>query len=105
MSGAVAERTKFAAYLIYTVVITAVIYPVVTHWAWGEGFLSAYASDIVFGDNGMIDFAGSTVVHSVGGWAALVGRSWLVRARASSTPTAASTRCPVTRCRWASSAS
>ena len=73
VSGAVAERTKFAAYLIYTVVITAVIYPVVTHWAWGEGFLSAYASDIVFGDNGMIDFAGSTVVHSVGGWAALVG--------------------------------
>lgn len=73
VSGAVAERTKFAAYLVYTVVITAVIYPVVTHWAWGDGFLSAYASDIQFGDNGMIDFAGSTVVHSVGGWAALVG--------------------------------
>ena len=73
VSGAVAERTKFAAYLVYTVVITAVIYPVVTHWAWGDGFLSAYAGDIVFGDNGMIDFAGSTVVHSVGGWAALVG--------------------------------
>ena len=73
VSGAVAERTRFAAYLIYTVVITAVIYPVVTHWVWGDGFLSAYASDIQFGDNGMIDFAGSTVVHSVGGWAALVG--------------------------------
>ena len=73
VSGAVAERTKFAAYLIYTVVITAVIYPVVTHWVWGDGFLSAYASEIQFGDNGMIDFAGSTVVHSVGGWAALVG--------------------------------
>ena len=73
VSGAVAERTRFAAYLIYTVVITAVIYPVVTHWVWGDGFLSAYAGEIQFGDNGMIDFAGSTVVHSVGGWAALVG--------------------------------
>jgi Amt family ammonium transporter len=73
VSGAMAERTKFTAYLIYTVVITALIYPVITHWAWGDGFLSAYAGDIQFGDNGFIDFAGSTVVHSVGGWAALVG--------------------------------
>ena len=73
VSGAVAERTRFAAYLIYTVAITAVIYPVVTHWVWGDGFLSAYAGSVQFGDNGMIDFAGSTVVHSVGGWAALVG--------------------------------
>jgi Amt family ammonium transporter len=72
ISGAVAERTKFSAYLVYTFVVTSVIYPVVTHWAWGDGFLSAYASDIQFGDNGFIDFAGSTVVHSVGGWAALV---------------------------------
>ena len=72
VSGAVAERTKFGAYLIYTLVITAVIYPVVTHWLWGDGFLSAYAGEIQFGDNGVIDFAGSTVVHSVGGWAALV---------------------------------
>jgi Amt family ammonium transporter len=46
----------------------------VTHWVWGAGFLSAYAGDnIQFGDNGFVDFAGSTVVHSVGGWAALVG--------------------------------
>ncbi len=73
VSGAMAERTRFTAYLAYTVVITAVIYPVVTHWAWGDGFLSAYAGDIEFGDNGFMDFAGSTVVHSVGGWAALVG--------------------------------
>ena len=73
VSGAVAERTRFGAYLVYTFVITAVIYPIVTHWAWGgDGFLSAYAGDIQFGDNGFIDFAGSTVVHSVGGWAALV---------------------------------
>ena len=72
VSGAVAERTKFGAYLVYTLVITAVIYPIVTHWVWGAGFLSAYADEIQFGDNGLIDFAGSTVVHSVGGWAALV---------------------------------
>lgn len=72
VSGAVAERTKFGAYLAYTFTITAVIYPIVTHWAWGDGFLSAYAGDIQFGDNGFIDFAGSSVVHSVGGWAALV---------------------------------
>jgi Amt family ammonium transporter len=74
VSGAMAERTKFHAYLIYTVVITAVIYPVVTHWVWdGAGWLTSFRDDPL-GDNiGMVDFAGSTVVHSVGGWAALVG--------------------------------
>ncbi len=64
VSGALAERTKFISYLMYSIVITAVIYPVVGYWIWGNGFLA---------DLGMIDFAGSTVVHSVGGWAALVG--------------------------------
>ncbi|MBN2484075.1 MAG: ammonium transporter [Candidatus Omnitrophica bacterium] len=64
VSGAMAERTKFNAYLAYSVCITAVIYPVVGHWIWGGGWLAA---------KGMIDFAGSTVVHSVGGWAALAG--------------------------------
>jgi Amt family ammonium transporter len=64
VSGSMAERTKFSSYLIYSVFITAVIYPVVGHWIWGGGWLAA---------KGMIDFAGSTVVHSVGGWAALVG--------------------------------
>ncbi|MDA1062499.1 MAG: ammonium transporter, partial [Chloroflexi bacterium] len=74
VSGAMAERTKFHAYLIYTIVITAVIYPVVTHWVWdGAGWLTSFRDDPL-GDNiGMVDFAGSTVVHSVGGWAALVG--------------------------------
>ncbi len=66
VSGAVAERIKFIGYLIYTVVITALIYPIVGHWIWGGGWLSKLASP-------MIDFAGSTVVHSVGGWAALAG--------------------------------
>ena len=64
VSGAMAERTKFSAYLFYSVFITALIYPIVGHWIWGGGWLSS---------KGMIDFAGSTVVHSVGGWAALAG--------------------------------
>lgn len=64
VSGAVAERTKFLPYLIFSAVISMVIYPVVGHWIWGGGWL---------GELGFIDFAGSTVVHSVGGWAALVG--------------------------------
>ncbi len=68
VSGAMAERTKFKAYLFYSVFISALIYPVVGHWIWGGGWLSAL---------GFIDFAGSTVVHSVGAWAALVGAIFL----------------------------
>jgi len=64
VSGAMAERTKFIAYLIYTFFISLIIYPVVGHWTWGGGWLSKL---------GFIDFAGSTVVHSVGAWAALIG--------------------------------
>jgi Amt family ammonium transporter len=64
VSGAVAERTQFKSYLIYTVFISALIYPVSGHWIWGGGWLSKL---------GFYDFAGSTVVHSVGGWAALIG--------------------------------
>lgn len=64
VSGAMAERTKFIGYLAYSAILSAFIYPVVGHWIWGGGWL---------GEKGMIDFAGSTVVHSVGGWAALAG--------------------------------
>jgi Amt family ammonium transporter len=69
VSGAMAERTQFRSYLIYTVGITAFIYPVAGSWAWGGlwhggGWLEGL---------GFVDFAGSTVVHSVGGWAALAG--------------------------------
>ncbi len=64
VSGAMAERTKFSSYLIFSFVISGIIYPVVGHWIWGGGWLAA---------KGFHDFAGSTVVHSVGGWAALVG--------------------------------
>jgi Amt family ammonium transporter len=64
VSGAVSERTKFKAYLIYCVFISAIIYPVSGHWTWGGGWLA---------ELGFHDFAGSTVVHSVGGWIALAG--------------------------------
>lgn len=64
VSGAMAERTKFSSYLIYTLVISLVIYPISGHWIWGGGFLSKI---------GFIDYAGSTAVHSVGGWTALMG--------------------------------
>ena len=76
VSGAMAERTKFSMYLVYTVFISVLIYPVSGHWTWGGGWL-------MNGDEGSFmmrtfgttfhDFAGSTVVHSVGGWIALVG--------------------------------
>ncbi len=68
VSGAMAERTKFVSYILYSIVITAFIYPVVGHWIWGGGWLAKL---------GMWDFAGSTVVHGVGGWLALVGAKML----------------------------
>ena len=64
VSGALAGRAKFSGYLIYTALITAFIYPVVVNWQWGGGWLA---------ERGFQDFAGSTLVHSVGGWAALMG--------------------------------
>ncbi|AEQ53301.1 ammonium transporter [Pelagibacterium halotolerans] len=64
VSGTLAERIKILPFLIFTVVLTALIYPIQASWKWGGGFLDAM---------GFLDFAGSTVVHSVGGWAALAG--------------------------------
>jgi Amt family ammonium transporter len=64
VSGAMAERTKFGAYLIFSVVITLVIYPISGHWKWGGGWLDQL---------GFLDFAGSSIVHSVGGWVGLAG--------------------------------
>jgi len=84
ISGAVAERMKFNGYLIMTVLATGIIYPIVGHWAWSSSYLSKY--DTVdqlltvtgsirttgwLSDIGFVDFAGSTIVHSVGGWIAL----------------------------------
>lgn len=66
VSGAIAERTKFISYLILSFVVTSLIYPVSGHWIWGGGWLSKLSAPV-------IDFAGSTVVHSVGGWIALAG--------------------------------
>jgi Amt family ammonium transporter len=68
VSGAMAERTQFKSYLVYTCFISAFIYPISGHWIWGGGWLS---------NLGFHDFAGSTVVHSVGGWAALIGAAVL----------------------------
>jgi Amt family ammonium transporter len=66
VSGAMAERTKFKSYFVYSLVITAVIYPVVLSWTWGGGWLAQ--REFPFSD-----FAGSTIVHATGGWAALMG--------------------------------
>lgn len=64
VSGAVAERIKYISFIVFSFVLTLLIYPIVGHWIWGGGFLA---------ELGMFDFAGCTVVHSVGGWAALAG--------------------------------
>jgi Amt family ammonium transporter len=68
VSGAMAERTKFPAYLLASGLISGIIYPISGHWIWGGGWLA---------EREFLDFAGSTVVHSVGGWAALVGALYL----------------------------
>ncbi|WP_282016204.1 ammonium transporter [Marinifilum flexuosum] len=64
VSGAVAERTEFKTYLFFSIITTAIIYPISGHWVWGGGWLS---------NLGFHDFAGSSVVHSVGAWMGLVG--------------------------------
>jgi Amt family ammonium transporter len=66
VSGAVAERIKLHSFILFSFVMCTVLYPITGHWIWGGGLLSS-------GDRQMFDFAGSTVVHSVGGWAALAG--------------------------------
>ena len=72
VSGAVAERTKFSAYLIYSVIICLVIYPISGHWAWAS-LLGVDGATGWLENKGFMDFAGSTVVHSVGGWVGLAG--------------------------------
>jgi Amt family ammonium transporter len=64
VSGAVAERIKYVSFIVFSFILTLLIYPVVGHWIWGGGWLAKL---------GFLDFAGGTVVHSIGGWAALTG--------------------------------
>ena len=64
VSGAVAERIKYLSFIVFSFVLTLVIYPIAGHWIWGGGWLA---------DLGFLDFAGDSAVHSVGGWAALAG--------------------------------
>ncbi|HEY3245186.1 MAG TPA: ammonium transporter [Phycisphaerae bacterium] len=71
VSGAVAERIKFGAFFLFSFLMVGVIYPIAGHWIWGGGFLAKL---------GMLDFAGSTVVHSIGGWAAFAG-AWMLGPR------------------------
>lgn len=71
VSGAVAERVKYIAFIVFSFALTLIIYPIVGHWVWGGGWLA---------DLGFMDFAGDTVVHSVGGWAALSG-AWILGPR------------------------
>ena len=66
VSGAMAERTKFKSYFVYSFILTAVIYPIVLRWTWGGGWLAQLETPFS-------DFAGSTIVHATGGWAALMG--------------------------------
>ncbi|WP_031556755.1 ammonium transporter [Lachnospira multipara] len=71
VSGAMAERTKFSSYCIYSAVISAIIYPIEAHWTWGGGFLSQW---------GFHDYAGSNCIHMVGGICALIG-AWMLGPR------------------------
>jgi ammonium transporter, Amt family len=70
VSGAMAERTEFRVYIIFSIAITTIIYPISGHWIWGDGWLSAMKTPFH-------DFAGSTVVHSVGAWVGLTGAAIL----------------------------
>ncbi|HIK49193.1 MAG TPA: ammonium transporter [Thermosynechococcus sp. M55_K2018_012] len=82
VSGAVAERIKFVDFLIFSLLLTGISYPITGHWVWGNGLLSniAFLGKTVDGQEVTVafkDFAGSTVVHAVGGWAALMGAAFL----------------------------
>ena len=76
VSGAVAERIKLGSFMMFTIIYVGLVYPIVGSWQWGGGFLSTLGGE----EAGFYDFAGSTLVHSVGGWGALVA-IWLLGAR------------------------
>ncbi|MGN7613172.1 ammonium transporter [Magnetococcales bacterium HHB-1] len=78
VSGAVAERMRFNAYMLVSVIISAVIYPIYGHWVWGGGLISDQAGWL--GAKDFVDFAGSSVVHSIGAWIGLAG-TWIIGPR------------------------
>lgn len=85
VSGAVAERVKLGSFMIFTIIYVGLVYPIVGSWQWGGGWLSTLGNEVnelgeVVSEAGFYDFAGSTLVHSVGGWAALIA-VWLLGAR------------------------
>lgn len=85
VSGAVAERMKLGSFMVFTIIYVGLIYPIVGSWQWGGGWLSTLGNEVnaageIISEAGFYDFAGSTLVHSVGGWAALVA-VWLLGAR------------------------
>ncbi len=100
-TGSMAERWRFKPFVVYGLFISAILYPLYANWAWGGGFLSQLGS-IGLG-NGYVDFAGSGVVHSIGGWAAWPAPSSSARGSASSTRTARATRSSATTRSWRSS--
>ena len=79
VSGTVAERIKFWPFIIFVVILTGIIYPIVGSWEWGGGMLNSESFVGTFGSE-FSDFAGSTLVHSTGGWAALMG-AWILGPR------------------------
>ena len=91
VSGALAERIKVWPFLVFVVVLTGAVYPVIGAWTWGSGWLA---------EMGFSDFAGSTIVHSTGGWRRSRARSYSARARANTARTGGSTRCPAPTSLW-----
>ncbi|AYA74849.1 ammonium transporter [Bacillus sp. Y1] len=82
VSGAVAERVNFRAYILYAMIMTAVIYPIAGHWVWGGGWIS---------ELGMLDFAGSAVIHALGGFSALAAAMFIGPRKGKFTPLGTST--------------
>ncbi len=82
VSGAVAERINFRAYILYAMIMTAVIYPIAGHWVWGGGWIS---------ELGMLDFAGSAVIHALGGFSALAAAMFIGPRKGKFTPMGTST--------------
>ena len=103
-TGAMAERWKFSAFIVFGFFMSMVVYPIFANWVWGGGWLSQLGAQFGLG-HGHVDFAGSSVVHMVGGVAALAGAHRASARASASTPRPGNRcRCPATTCRWRSPA-